>query len=531
MNSPRSRARGLEITVLAVWLVSLTIAVPVLADVATWTTRLDFEGGTVASLDTATVPGSLQLSLDPTAWSKVGSSPVLDVGSPGSWDQTTLTSVSAVLDGGTFKMWYSGCSGITCRIGYATSTDGRAWTKYAGNPILAGTYGWDAIIQNPSVIKDGTGFQMWFSANDLNEIRIGHATSTDGISWVEQSTPVLTATPGTWDQAAVSTPVVIREGASYTMWYSGHSGDYAYRIGRAASPDGANWTEYAGNPIMSPAYAWEESRVHPMQVLTGPSGYELFYYAAFNYVQIGHAVSTDGIAWNRTPTSPILSPGPSPWDSASLGVHSVVQVGAERWMWYSGSDGMTRRIGLARSPSYFPTGTFTSTPFDSGDNRTSWVSMEWIASTPSGSDMILWVRAGNASVPDAQWSDWGPAFGSGRANLTLPKARHLQVQATFLSNGQQTARLDEIRVTYQPTPRGAPDLMLWILLGIVGGGAASVFGAIWAISRRRPAQANPATQEAIQSSGPAQEQLCPRCGARIPSGDAFCGTCGQRVQG
>ena len=64
-------------------------------------------------------------------------------------------------------------------------------------------------------------------------------------------------------------------------------------------------------------------------------------------------VSVDGVARTRAPDAPILSPGPEgSWDGASLGVCSVVQIGHKRMMWYSGSDGYVRRIGLARSNGY-----------------------------------------------------------------------------------------------------------------------------------------------------------------------------------
>ena len=298
----------------------------------------------LASLASATPPG---------IWRKYRNNPVLDVGAPGEWDQTMVGSVNVIRDDGAFRMWYSGCTGIVCGIGYATSKNGIDWTKYVGNPILVSRYSWDYTIQNPSVFRDGPTYRMWFSANDLRQIRIGYATSADGISWVEHPSPVLSGDLNVWDSASVSTPAVIREGTILTMWYSGHAGDFVYKTGRAISIDGIAWTKDPINAVFTPNFGWEDSRVHPMQILVNEGLYEMYYYAGYSYVVLGHAVSVDGATWTRTPDGPILSPGPEgSWDDASLGVCTVVQIGHKRMMWYSGSDGSVRRIGLAVSNGY-----------------------------------------------------------------------------------------------------------------------------------------------------------------------------------
>ena len=529
MTSFGFRGRRVAVVFCVGGLSILLIAAPAKADVATWTDQADFEDGTLVNLDAASTSGELRLSQDPNGWTKVAANPVLDVGSPGSWDETALGSVTVISDGGVFKMWYSGCSGTVCGIGYAISSDGLAWTKYGGNPVLAGDPGssWADILQNPSVLKDGDIYRLWFSANNLIEIRIGYATSPDGISWTMSPNPALSGGPASWDAASVSTPAVIREGPSFTMWYSGHAGDWTYRMGRATSSDGINWTKDPANPIMSPTFAWEEARVHPMQILVGSSAYELYYYAGLNYVQIGHAVSPDGIGWSRSPTTPILSPGLSGWDSASLGVHTVLQVGAERWMWYSGSDGTTRRIGLAKNPSYFFVGMFTSSTFDSGDNWTRWSLMEWVASLPIGTELVLQARSGNRSAPDLQWSDWATVIGPGRSNLTLPRARHFQVNVVMLGNGRATPVLSEIRLTYHPTVRPGPDPMPWVVLGIVGGTGAGLAGAVFVVARRRHSSLGGPAQGSTEADPTGTARSCPRCGSVVPPESQFCGRCGQ----
>ncbi len=148
-----------------------------------------------------------------------------------------------------YKMWYMGCNaGYTaCSIGYATSPDGTAWTKHAGNPVLTGTAGeWDEDGPfAPRVIKNGSTYQMWYSSDG----QIGLATSSDGIAWTKYAgNPVLTES---WDAGGVGIVSVLLEDSTYKMWLQGGTGQNP-GIGYATSSDGIAWTMYGGNPVLKP---------------------------------------------------------------------------------------------------------------------------------------------------------------------------------------------------------------------------------------------------------------------------------------
>src|SRR5215204_7272646 len=87
-------------------------------------------------------------------------------------------------------MYYSGRGQVFGAIGFATSSDGVTWTKRmdAGmpDPVLdhgqAGSA--DAFSAgDPSVMKDGATWKMWYTGDDSNKRRVAYATSPDGISW------------------------------------------------------------------------------------------------------------------------------------------------------------------------------------------------------------------------------------------------------------------------------------------------------------------------------------------------------------
>ncbi|MFC1966545.1 Ig-like domain-containing protein [Chloroflexota bacterium] len=214
-------------------------------------------------------------SADGINWTKDGSTPVLQEGAVGSWEKFGVANPAVLYDSASsnYKMWYTGwqldysallglllaeninevvstlLSGINMAIGYATSTDGTSWTKYASNPVLprGASSAWDGYgVFTPSVIRNSaTSYEMWYTginvvadnlmdfiegdrgfANSLingTDFTIGHATSADGISWTKDgSTPVLQKGSYTaWDGYGICAPSVIKVGNTSQMWYTG----------------------------------------------------------------------------------------------------------------------------------------------------------------------------------------------------------------------------------------------------------------------------------------------------------------------
>lgn len=196
-------------------------------------------------------------SADGISWTKHGS-PVLQVGSASGWDNAFLEGPSVVKDGNTYKMWYCGYD-VTVNgsstdgkasIGYATSTDGINWTKYANNPIMVtGVGNWESVyVQDPHVIKENGEYHMWYgggSDDSHYDQQVGYATSLNGITWTKSPlNPVLTrGNSGDWDQLVASFPSVINDGGGYKMWYTGkdvdplpeNSTEYYWEIGYATA--------------------------------------------------------------------------------------------------------------------------------------------------------------------------------------------------------------------------------------------------------------------------------------------------------
>lgn len=297
---------------------------------------------------------------DGITWGKYAGNPVLINGSAGSWNSENVEAPFVLFDGVEYKMWFSGFDGTKTRIGLATSSDGINWTEYSNNPVLdTGIPGeWDQnYAYSPAVIYDGREYKMWYAGYDGNSVRIGLATSPDGINWTKYSgNPVLSdGTTGTWDDGEVLTRAVIFDGENYKMWFSGHNGNLETQIGYATSPDGTHWEKYSGNPVMSQtANVWDSFSVRAPAVIYDGVEYKMWYDGSNRFNRyIGYASSSDGITWNKEPDPVLLIGASGTWEDKSLYYPAVLFDQNKYKMWYTGQDSQGSRnykIGYSTSP-------------------------------------------------------------------------------------------------------------------------------------------------------------------------------------
>ena len=296
----------------------------------------------------------LATSSDGITWEKQGKLRTLKngvevedglLGIPGEWDDNTVFTACILFHEGIYKMWYAGKDDIHYhyRIGYATSTDGRIWTKYndpkvlddppfaESTPVLnvgpGGT--WDEMdINEPTVIIDPAlpighpeKYKMWYSGSyDTGSgvyYAIGYATSSDGVVWEKhndpttsglfaESDPVLVGEAGAWDYKGILLPCALFHCGEYRMWYSGY-GDQGFRIGYATSPDGIVWTKYDGNndghpDVVMDIGAWHNQTVYRPRVQIDGNVYRMWYCGNSHNEpkKIGYATS---IIPNQPPTA------------------------------------------------------------------------------------------------------------------------------------------------------------------------------------------------------------------------------------
>lgn len=236
------------------------------------------------------------------------------------------------------------------------------WTKYPDNPVMSpgSAEEWDQnFVGLGSVIYQDTIYHMWYSGGNWAHLRIGHATSPDGITWKKDTNPVLEYGPkGSWDETGVvGPPCVIVIDNIFHMWYTGHRGEannFDFQIGHATSPDGITWTKDPNNPVLPRGVVgtWDYAWVCSGSVLYDSTQYHLWYSAwdGESSVRMGHATSTDGLTWTKDPSNPVLTVGSvGTWDYPRVELASVIFDDTIYHMWYSGGDYFLMKIGYATS--------------------------------------------------------------------------------------------------------------------------------------------------------------------------------------
>lgn len=300
---------------------------------------------------------------NPGEWARHPGNPILVQGPPGSWDQSGATFASVIRDesAGEFRMYYHGFSGNVHQIGLATSVDGFHWTKYPGNPIVTpGPDAWDGwSVRVPMVWKEGETYHMIYTGVGLHT-QMGYATSSDGIVWTKYAGNPVFNDP-TWAHNATENWGVIKADGQYIAWYGA---GMPRRCGLAVSTDLLHWTPYQTAPIFDSDGDTGDDRYSqfcPFTFKWGGSFYALvcsydggcdysslylyrcpnpyFLEAERQLVRIAHTVGAPDEWDNQDSDTPAL---------LTLDIERSQFFNDELWCYYAGCDGSYWQMGLHR---------------------------------------------------------------------------------------------------------------------------------------------------------------------------------------
>jgi hypothetical protein len=131
----------------------------------------------------------------------------------------------------------------------------------------------------------------------------------------------------------VYAPCVMRDGATWRLWYGGQGQDGHDRIGLAESEDGLHWSR-RGVVLDDPA----ANHINDPEVFKVGDRYHMLYTRAAKEIidEIHWAESEDGVRWE--PRGVALAAGPAgSWDGLSVGRPTVARAADGRYlMWYDG---------------------------------------------------------------------------------------------------------------------------------------------------------------------------------------------------
>jgi hypothetical protein len=133
-------------------------------------------------------------------------------------------------------------------IGLAVSTDnGASFTRHGQAPIMARSEFDPCFVTSPYVLRESDRWRMWYVSGfrweetdgaPISYYHIKYAESADGVNWERDGRVCIDLRRG---ERNIVRPCVIRDESGYRMWYS-YAAGAGYHIGYATSADGLEWT-------------------------------------------------------------------------------------------------------------------------------------------------------------------------------------------------------------------------------------------------------------------------------------------------
>src|SRR3989344_416678 len=288
------------------------------------------------------------------AWYKYPDNPVLSTSNiECEFDSVNAGAPSVLFNGSLYQMWYEGYNGSSWNIGYTTSSDGLNWTNRQPINIDISSDTDVSNIHDPYVLYENGMYKMWYAASDsgFSFIHINYATSSDGINWNLVSKNLISTTLYWETSDHVSFPTVIHNEDGYKMWFGGAYWD-GFRIGLATSTDGLNWTQFP-DFVTGPTQSWENSGLGGPHVIYNDKTYEMYYHSGTG---IGYATSQDGITWVKHVDNPIIEPSvDTEFESWRILNPFVLKLQGKNVMWYNGETGnYIYQIGYAQDQPFEP---------------------------------------------------------------------------------------------------------------------------------------------------------------------------------
>ncbi|MCK4758046.1 MAG: hypothetical protein KAS67_06325, partial [Thermoplasmata archaeon] len=289
-------------------------------------------------------------SFEPMDWDKQGVA--IEIGAYP--EESTGTSAPSIIqDEGIYKMWYTGYDNTNYRILYASSADGVSWNKQ--DVVLnIGTGGEtdDTHVAGPHVMKEGATYKMWYSGHDGANYRIHYATSIDGTTWSKQGVAngLDLGIPGSYDDFGTGSPHIIKEDTTYKMWYSGYEADASVQVIYATSPDGINWVKQG---VAIPNSGPFDSMIAGEPIVLGYNNEYHMWYRGTPAIDVGHilyASSSDGLTWTKQGQALVAGSSGESDDSRVISPRVIFDSDGYAKMWYVGHDDSNYRVHYAKTP-------------------------------------------------------------------------------------------------------------------------------------------------------------------------------------
>ncbi len=165
------------------------------------------------------------------------------IAAPGQWDTQIRERGWIMKDGDVWKMWYTGYvpdqEPLMMKLGHATSSDGITWQRYPGNPLIS-----EFWVEDMMIVKHGDRYLMFAEgAGDQAQL----LESLDGLKWTRiGNLDIRLANGQPIPPGPFGTPVAFFENGTWNLFYERRDAG----IWLARSADMKVWTNVSDKPVI-----------------------------------------------------------------------------------------------------------------------------------------------------------------------------------------------------------------------------------------------------------------------------------------
>ena len=247
---------------------------------------------------------SLEFPPELVHWRPAQSEPLFAGTGKDTWDRFIRERGYILREGRRWHLWYTGYNPDRSdqkSLGYASSTDGRHWTRHPRNPIFA-----ESWVEDVCVVHHGSLYYMFAEGrNDIAHM----LTSPDGLHWKEHGPLDIRRTNGKpISPGPYGTPTVWVEDSTWYLFYERRDRG----VWLATSQDRKRWTHVQDEPVLSLGPdAYDRYAIALNQVFRYRGRYYGIYHANADRQWKGPwttclAVSDDLVHWKKYPGNPII---------------------------------------------------------------------------------------------------------------------------------------------------------------------------------------------------------------------------------
>jgi predicted GH43/DUF377 family glycosyl hydrolase len=235
-------------------------------------------------------------------------------------------------------------------IGIAESSDLIHWTRIGDVNADSSAVYESKGVGAPCALVIGDKVHLFYQTyGNREKDAICHAWSTDGIHFTRNETNPIFHPDGEWNCGRAIDVEVVKFRDNYYLYFATRTPDFKIQLlGVARAPGSTNfnretWTHLSiGGSILKPELPWEKNCIEAPSVLEKNGRLYMFYAGAYNNEpqQVGVAVSSDGIRWERLSDEPFLSNGkPGEWNSSESGHPHIFQgENGKTWLFFQGNN-------------------------------------------------------------------------------------------------------------------------------------------------------------------------------------------------